>query len=71
MKSKRTKPRPTAPKGKRWPPSSKEEWTKYLDALEHGESLDMEHDRAVAKYKKSEKYQQAQQLADKFKKRAK
>lgn len=61
---KRTKPRPTRPKGQRWPSSSEEcaaaaEYLDYLGDVERRE------------YKKSDKYKQVQQLADKFKKKGK
>jgi hypothetical protein len=70
MKQKRTKPRPTAPKGKRWP-STSDEWHKYIEDCAAAEYEDYAHDCEVRKYKKSEKYKQAQQLAEEFKKRAK
>jgi hypothetical protein len=71
MKQKRTKPRPTRPKGKRWPPSTSEEWHEYIEDCANAEYLDWIHDCKQREYKKSEKYKQAQQLADQFKKRAK
>jgi len=70
MKQKRTKPRPTPPKGKRWP-STSAEWDKYVEECAVAEYLDYLHDVEVRKYKKSDKYKQGQQLADKYKKRAK
>lgn len=70
MKQKRTKPRPTSPKGKRWPPANSEEWHQYIEDCANAEYLDWTNDCEVREYKKSEKYKQAQQLAEKFKKKA-
>jgi len=70
MKQKRTKPRPTRPKGKRWP-SSSEEWHKYVEDCATAEYLDWLGDVERREYKKSDKFKQAQQLAEKFKNRAK
>ena len=58
MKQKRTKPRPTAPKGKRWPSSYPKERQQYVDEL--GWVGDCER----REYKKSDKYKRP----DKFKK---
>lgn len=69
MKQHRTKPRPTAPKGKRWPFSSPEERRKYVDRLAELEYLDYVDDLERAKYIKSEKYKKAADLAEQFKKR--
>jgi hypothetical protein len=70
MKQNRTKPRPISPKGKRWP-SSSEEWHKYVEDCAVAEYEDWIHDCEIREYKKSEKYKQAQDLAEKFKKKAK
>ena len=70
MKQKRTKPRPTSPKGERWP-SSSEEWHKYVEDCANVEYLDWIHDCEIREYKKSDKYKQGQQLADYFKKKGK
>ena len=67
MKQKRTKLKPTAPKEKRWP-STSDEWHKYIEYCASAEYEDYVHDCEVREYKKSEKYKQVQQLADKFKK---
>lgn len=61
MKQKRIKPRPTRPKGERWPFSSEDRAS--LD------DEDWAHDCEKREYKKSEKHKQGQQLADKFKKK--
>ena len=68
MKQYITKPRPTRPKGKRWP-SSSEEWHKYVEDCANAEYLDWIGDIEYREYKKSEKYKQGQQLADKFKRK--
>lgn len=70
MKQKRTKPRPTRPKGQRWP-SSSEEWHKYVEDCAVAEYLDWLGDIERREYQKSDKFKQGQQLADKFKNRAK
>jgi hypothetical protein len=68
MKQKRTKPRPTRPKGQRWP-SSSEEWHAYIENCAAAEYEDWIHDCEVREYKKSDKFKQGQDLADKFKKK--
>lgn len=70
MKQKRTKPRPTSPKGERWPCSS-DEWHAYIEDCAAAEHEDWIHDCDEREYKKSEKYKQGRNLADQFKKRVK
>jgi len=70
MKQKRTKPRSTRPKGKRWP-SSSEEWHAYIEDCALLDDEDWARDVKEREYKKSDKYKQGQQLADQFKKRVK
>jgi len=64
------KPKPTKPKGQR-PPETSEEWHKYIEHLALLEDLDWAHDCNEREYKKSEKYKQGQDLADKFKNKKK
>jgi hypothetical protein len=59
MKQKRTKPRPTRTKGERWPATREDRAT--------AEYLDWIHDVKEREYKKSAKYKEGQDLAEKFK----
>ncbi len=69
-KQKREKPRPTRPKGQRWP-ETPEERTAYYDELERLECEEIEHDHEMAKWKKSADYAARKNLAEQFAKRNK
>ena len=68
MKRKCNKPKPTRPKGERWP-ETREEWDRYVEDCATAEYLDWIHDVEKREYKKSAKYKEGLELADKFKKK--
>jgi len=64
------KPKNTLPKGERLPVTP-EERKRHIEKLAIAEYLDYFNDCKRREYKKSDKYQQAGELADKFSKRKK
>ena len=69
MKQKRTKPPPIRSKKDRWPPETKEDWTRYFNEMESVECSDWRHDCYMKKWKESEDYKARQKLAKEFTKR--